>query len=956
VTYYVVVTGSTSFRLASTSDGALNSRYYYDDSDVVPLSSGATGQGHSFVPYDTFRVDTPNLLRVLDSNNDGEVNTDDDLVTGINGLVANGERPSVQTDTNLLILAEDASSLFSGTGAITKTLSSASGAAVNVNVISRNTEAYIGAEERVLDESPFTPGLGIDSSDLIVLDYDHGFSPGDTLTYTAGGDTPIGGLRDRGVYVVTETPDSNSLRIGRTQNEPNQIFGPAAFDGSGGVWTINLGYQHGFQAGDAVRFHVISPAVTPEVGGLEDGKTYYVIAVDGTKVSLAESVDDVANQYLVQFTPITSIADNTILLGFEHGFAQGQKVLYRSGGGSPVGGLTDGTTYSIQLVDNDPLSIQLKEVGIGGGVITLDPATATGVAHTLQPALYQTNITDTADSSSTNTIDLDYQHGLGTGDAVQFEGGNIVGLADGGRYFVIVLSDTESALATSEDRANSGRLQYFVPTALLDNGNAAAGKADTIDVYSDHGFLDGDQVLYQQFSSANIGLTDGEVYTVRLLNSATTSLDLPETKLQLLDSDGNLVEMDVVVGGGDPVFASLTNLSARIDLQFVNDSVTPLYLHRDASIVLDPPAPDELGNYSLRLDMDPLTTIEDTHGFAPGFDPSTALSDADADGNLDTIDLGYTHNFFAGQQVTYTSGEGKAIVGLNEGQVYFVRLVSGSDSRIQLAETLVQALADTTDPEVVEYEISATTGTNHAIASVLRPIPAVDGVAETINFGRLHGLTNGDKIVYDAGGGAPIGGLVDGTTYTVITSRNSRFIQLSTDGVTPIDMDPTVATGTGHRFLDVVASSTAQIDVGGGIGVAAANTGQIITVTVAGTIATSNKTNSYTGAGWSSASTTKSPADSYIGGGNVTGTLAVNVQVDRTRAYIEQANIVGTGGLYVDAVNDTAIYMGSGAVTYASVDDHRSGGSGSIAGALAINVMASRTEAYIDDSTVTLGG
>ena len=37
----------------------------------------------------------------------------------------------------------------------------------------------------------------------------------------------------------------------------------------------------------------------------------------------------------------------------------------------------------------------------------------------------------------------------------------------------------------------------------------------------------------------------------------------------------------------------------------------------------------------------------------------------------------------------------------------------------------------------------------------------------TINLGYNHGFKNGQQVVYDAGGGAPIGGLVDGETYYV---------------------------------------------------------------------------------------------------------------------------------------------------------------------------------------------
>ncbi|MCA9171578.1 MAG: hypothetical protein KDB23_28115, partial [Planctomycetales bacterium] len=722
----------------------------------------------------------------------------------------------------------------------------------------------------------------------------------------------------------TAVPSSNTLRIGRAQAEASATFGVAAINDSAGEWSIDLGYDHGFQNGDAVVYS--KNLVDAEIDGLVDGETYYVTKVSGQRVSLAAAISEVANQYQFQFTPATSIADDIIYLGFDHGLADGQKVLYRSGGGTPIGGLTDGETYLVSLVDGDPFAIQLLNKD-NGALKRLDPSTVDGIAHTLHPAFYQSDIAAASDVLFQNTIDLGYSHGLQTGDAVRFEGrlidgSQVPGFTDGARYYAIVLNDTTLALAESAARADAGRQQFFDTTQLLDNGDASAGKFDTIDVYTLHGYEDGDQVAFQQGNSQFIGLTDGEVYTVRLLDPLTTSLEFPESKLQLLDSNGNLVELDGSVATGTPVFGSLVNLSTRVHISTVNDSVTPLYLSRDPRIAFDAPtSPTGVEAYALRLALAPSTTVKDHHGFAPPFDPSTAITDADTDGNGDTIDLGYAHNFTAGQAVTYTSGFGNPIVGLNEDQVYYVVPVSATE--IQLTENLAQALGDPDTREVVQFLTSTTTHTGHAIASVLRPIAAIDGPLNTISLGRVHGMATGDQVVYWAPeGGTAIGGLTSGASYTVVSTGDPRVFQLSStlDGSQIVDLDPTVATGVGHRFDDLVVAGLAAIDTPGDVGVASANSGMIIAVTVAGAVATENKTNKFTGAGWSSKSTTKSEAEKFYGGGAVSGTVAVNVQVDRTFAYVQDATI-NAADLFVEATNDTGIFVGAGAVAYSSFEE-----------------------------------
>ncbi|MEM6474298.1 MAG: CHC2 zinc finger domain-containing protein, partial [Planctomycetota bacterium] len=459
------------------------------------------------------------------------------------------------------------------------------------------------------------------------------------------------------------------------------------------------------------------------------------------------------------------------------------------------------------------------------------------------------------------TINLPYEHGLETGDPVRYttDGVALGELRDDTRYYAIVIGGTQVALAESEEAADRGRDRIFLTDRLLDNGDASDGFFDTIDLYTEHGYVDGTQLMYVQNAGGDIGLVDGEIYTVRLLDADTTTLstdslsgeDVRASMVQLLDSNGNLIELNgrSSADGGPSL---LIDISVRLDVTPEVDSTNVHYLTNDAKIELD--ASVASGNqHQLRLGLSTLGTTTATHGFGRTFVADGSTSNLTGDESDDTIDLGYAHGFSAGQAVIYSSGWGAPIGGLSEAQVYFVRLVDGSDTQIQLAETEELALANTDNPELIEFNTAVATGSNHTITPVFNPSVVVDGASDTINFGRLHGLTTGEQLVYENGGGTSIGGLVDGEVYTVRVV-DSKIIQLTVGSSSndAIDLDASVATGGNHIFAEPSAGDIAQITVGGEAGLVATNTGQIISVTLAGTIATSPDTNKYTGAGWSS--------------------------------------------------------------------------------------------------------
>ena len=116
----------------------------------------------------------------------------------------------------------------------------------------------------------------------------------------------------------------------------------------------------------------------------------------------------------------------------------------------------------------------------------------------------------------------------------------------------------------------------------------------------------------------------------------------------------------------------------------------------------------------------------------------------------DSIELGYSHGFVDGQAVVYSNGNGTSIGGLANGNVYFVVVVD--QTKIKLAETRTEALV--ADPEVIELDASVASGSAHGFGSVIQA-SLRSTRADTIHFSNANGMTNGQALVYHAGGGLP---------------------------------------------------------------------------------------------------------------------------------------------------------------------------------------------------------
>ena len=257
-----------------------------------------------------------------------------------------------------------------------------------------------GFDETVID-TRFRPSAAV-SGNVITLPYAHGFTDGQKVVYYAGGDDPIPGLEDGGVYYVDLSGlGPNQLRLvrklkpiglGLPGTGAGQTLtasgGTCTFNGASGVSgdTITCTAAHGLSTDDAVVFDR-NGGTAPT--GLEQGKTYYAIVVSPTTLKLALSPQDTtASTYSLSgsqpvrkthrivgtdaakspstpaptFDPGLDVNTTTdaITIGYEPdggAFAVGDEVRYYTGGGAAMGGLKEGTLYIVWFASGNVIKL-----------------------------------------------------------------------------------------------------------------------------------------------------------------------------------------------------------------------------------------------------------------------------------------------------------------------------------------------------------------------------------------------------------------------------------------------------------------------------------------------------------------------------------------------------------------------------------------------------------------------
>jgi len=282
-----------------------------------------------------------------------------------------GNFATVQASDSVNVAANEALNLDVITGNITGSGAVAVGATAAVPIVNKTTEAWIGSNADVNALGNGSTGVTVNSGAFNVSTVDTRFDPGSAIE--AGGTT------------------------------------------------INLGYTDGFTENEAVRYDNggganiqctscsggrLNGGDTSASSGATVGSTYYVHVVSPTEIQLMAAPNGTIltglsaptsctgassscvctgspstcggeSQRFVgasevtaptddspRFNPATDVAGNVIILPYMPDFVTGDEVVYSAGGGTPIGGLTDGGEY-------------YACVSGGGNQVALEASTAT---------------------------------------------------------------------------------------------------------------------------------------------------------------------------------------------------------------------------------------------------------------------------------------------------------------------------------------------------------------------------------------------------------------------------------------------------------------------------------------------------------------------------------------------------------------------------------------------------
>src|SRR5215203_4846896 len=377
-----------------------------------------------------------------------------------------GNRTTV-TGGGVAVAANDPTSIFSLAGSLGVGGTAGVGAGVDVEVVTKTTEAWIGKAVEITVGGNVTVDA---TSSEDATSISAGGSFGGTAAVSVNAGVSVYDITTR-AYIANGTSLSDgaailadgSVRVAADETlKLDVVAGAIAAGGSAGV-------------GAAVAVPVVTKNTHSWIGD------YAIVNAKGDSALTIQDGSYSVQTIDTRFTAPGAISGNTINLGYDHGLQTGDAVLYDKGqGGSAITNLVDGNTYYVIRIDSTHVQLSATKNGppiaISGG---------SGQNHRLVP-LNKAGVQkddsrrfDPATARSGNTITLPYSLGLATGDPVVYSSGGgsaIGGLVDGQTYYVIALGGDAYRLADTKCHATGsvddcGVAQAAEPIILTSNGS-----------------------------------------------------------------------------------------------------------------------------------------------------------------------------------------------------------------------------------------------------------------------------------------------------------------------------------------------------------------------------------------------------------------------------------------------------------------------------------------------------
>lgn len=375
------------------------------------------------------------------------------------------------------------------------------------------------------------------STDTITIT-GHDFVDGDEVTYNvpAAPASALGGLTDgTNYFIISATANTFQLSATSGGSAVDITANPeVTFDADDNAIkdTVNdkIIITNSFTNGDYVTY---TNGGGIDIGGLTDGSNYYIVGATASEFQLSATSGGAAID-LTADASVTVDGNDTVAVNISankivasNTFAASSQVVYSNGGGVNIGGLTDGTTYTLQNLSSS--EFQLNGVTLTApNNVSFDGDDAT-VVDTVNNKIVVSN-------TFSDGNEVTYSNGGGV---------DIGGLTDGTNYFIISSTSSEFQLS-----ATSGGSAI----TLTDNNSVTVDATDTaiVDATNDkiiiaNTFSDGEIVTYDNGGGTDIaGLTNGTDYYI--IYSSATEFQLSAT------SGGSAIDITGVGTGTTHVF------------------------------------------------------------------------------------------------------------------------------------------------------------------------------------------------------------------------------------------------------------------------------------------------------------------------------------------------------------------------------------------------------------------
>ena len=588
----------------------------------------------------------------------------------------------------------------------------------------------------------------------------HGLNEGEPLvpSFTGTAPTPltagtiyyVNKVSDYTYKLSTTVESVSEVDFTTPGNSTNFAFGKVVVNTALNRITIN---SHGFQVNQPVRYQTNGGNPIPP---LQNNATYYIrTVIDNNTIQLSQSLGGpvidlgsggssvgTGTGHSFIYVVVNLEEDSLYIPG--HSLVTGSRVIYSSGAGTAIGGLTSGASYFAVFVDNN--IIKLSTTKEGSAVVNL---TSLGTGnHTL--TTNQLNLAD-------NQISIP-AHGFSAGELVQYDsvGQTVVGgLSSGNPYYIILVDGDNIKLATTLENSQNNlavdltqvgvgvhRILSLskspdgtytvngVPTAttftvpangFVPNIEKVFTPRSVVDIQQNnirllsHGFITGTAVTYSAAGGTAIGgLTNATVYYV---------INISKDHIQLASTVEN-------ASSGVPIV--LTTFGAGVDHTLTSSQING-FVTGTGTVSTASGSTLVTGT---NTSFSKILKVGDTFRLYP---PNTTVSvtfasSAVAVNPTNTI-TSTNHTYTTGDSVVYTAGTGSvAPTGLTSTFFYFVRRIDSNT--IALYNTSSDAV-NNTNRVVITTQGSGTTHTfvrTIPSSPILRKITAIGSDTQvTIN-------------------------------------------------------------------------------------------------------------------------------------------------------------------------------------------------------------------------------